>query len=190
MTININISDHGADVNLQTTNSGRTVFHQVICNSVTDHELVERMITLGALINLTDVHGTTPYMDVIRNTNCAVKIYNDFIVNGKVSVSHMRFKLASYAQLFPFQRVLIDAQNCVGETSFWKAMIFGKLECAKLLIDESVNTSLLARVRESNADCVSLRLTQPFICILKRSDFPFSSLEALVFGHLDFNRLC
>ena len=45
--------EHGADVNLQTTNSGRTIFHEVLANEVSDHELIDRMVTLGALVNLT-----------------------------------------------------------------------------------------------------------------------------------------
>ena len=35
------------------------------------------MVTLGALVNLTDVHGTTPFMDLIKNTAVAVKVYDD-----------------------------------------------------------------------------------------------------------------
>ena len=31
-----------------------------------DPGLVEAMVNVGALVNLTDVHGTTPLMDVIR----------------------------------------------------------------------------------------------------------------------------
>ncbi len=58
--------DHGADVNLQTADAGRTIFHMVLAAEVTDPELVERMVAMGALVNLTDVHGTTPLMDVIR----------------------------------------------------------------------------------------------------------------------------
>ena len=92
--------EHGADVNLQTTNAGRTIFHEVIANEISDHELIERMVisdvfppfsllnyiflliqffqvTLGALVNLTDVHGTTPFMDLIKNTDVAVKVYRD-----------------------------------------------------------------------------------------------------------------
>ena len=36
--------EHGADVNLQTTNAGRTIFHEVISNEISDHELIERMV--------------------------------------------------------------------------------------------------------------------------------------------------
>ena len=38
----------------------------VLAADVTDGELIERMVHMGALVNLTDVHGTTPLMDVIR----------------------------------------------------------------------------------------------------------------------------
>jgi ankyrin repeat protein len=62
--------ERGADVNLQTADAGRTVFHMVLAAEVTDGELVEQMVTMGALVNLTDVHGTTPLMDVIR---CSAK---------------------------------------------------------------------------------------------------------------------
>ena len=39
--------EHGADVNLQTTNAGRTIFHEVIANEISDHELIERMVIFG-----------------------------------------------------------------------------------------------------------------------------------------------
>lgn len=58
--------EHGADINLQTTDAGRTVFHMVLAAEVTDKQLIEKMVAMGALVNLTDVHGTTPLMDVIR----------------------------------------------------------------------------------------------------------------------------
>ena len=64
--LNFYNSERGADVNLQTGDAGRTVFHMVLAADVTDGELIERMVHMGALVNLTDVHGTTPLMDVIR----------------------------------------------------------------------------------------------------------------------------
>ena len=65
-TFQLSPSERGADVNLQTGDAGRTVFHMVLAADVTDSELIERMVHMGALVNLTDVHGTTPLMDVIR----------------------------------------------------------------------------------------------------------------------------
>jgi hypothetical protein len=86
LTRNLNsVAEHGADVNLQTTNAGRTIFHEVIATEVTDHHLIERMVTLGALVNLTDVHGTTPFMDLVRNTDRAVQTHSDLSRLGKVS---------------------------------------------------------------------------------------------------------
>ena len=38
----------------------------VLAADETDRELIKRMVHMGALVNLTDVHGTTPLMDVIR----------------------------------------------------------------------------------------------------------------------------
>ncbi len=76
--------DHGGDVNLHTTNAGRTIFHEVMCAKHTDKNLVDKMITLGALVNLTDVHGTTPFMDMIRNTDRAVQTYHSITSSGKV----------------------------------------------------------------------------------------------------------
>ena len=78
--------DHGGDVNLHTTNAGRTIFHEVMTCEYTDLELVDKMVTLGALVNLTDVHGTTPFMDLIRNTDRAVQTYCDVTTVGKVSL--------------------------------------------------------------------------------------------------------
>ena len=65
-TFHLSPSERGADVNLQTGDAGRTVFHMVLAADVTDSELIERMVHMGALVNLTDVHDTTPLMDVIR----------------------------------------------------------------------------------------------------------------------------
>ena len=76
--------EHGADINLQTTNSGRTIFHEVIANEVSDFNLIDRMVTLGALVNLTDVHGTTPFMDLIKSTDNALRIHSDLLLRGKV----------------------------------------------------------------------------------------------------------
>ena len=99
-------SEHGADINLQTTNSGRTIFHEVMSNEVSDFDLIYRMVSLGALINLTDVHGTTPLMDVIKNTENATKIHSNLTLFGK--------------------RLLIDAQNCTGETALWRSLFNGR----------------------------------------------------------------
>ena len=75
-------------------------------NEVSDFDLIYRMVSLGALINLTDVHGTTPLMDVIKNTDTAIKIHSDLTLFGK--------------------RLLIDAQNCTGETALWRSLFHGR----------------------------------------------------------------
>ena len=75
-------------------------------NEVSDFDLIYRMVSLGALINLTDVHGTTPLMDVIKNTENATKIHSDLTLFGK--------------------RLLIDAQNCTGETAIWRSLFNGR----------------------------------------------------------------
>ena len=90
---------------------------------------------MGALVNLTDVHGTTPFMDLIKNTDVAVKVYRDLNHHQK--------------------RVLIDAENCCNETSLWRAMFHGRLDCSEMLINEGANTALAARIQESPADSVS-----------------------------------
>ena len=87
--------------------------------------------------NFLDVHGTTPFMDLVKNTEEAVKIYE--------SLNHHQ------------KRVLIDAQNCCGETALWRSMFHGRLDCSKLLLEENANTVFCARVQESPADSVSLR---------------------------------
>jgi hypothetical protein len=52
---------------LPTTNSGKTIFHVILAGDVFDKSLIQRMVASGGLVNLTDVHGTTPFMDVIRS---------------------------------------------------------------------------------------------------------------------------
>ena len=76
-------------------------------------------------------------MDLVKNTDEAVKIYE--------SLNHHQ------------KRVLIDAQNCCGETALWRSMFHGRMDVSKLLLDENANTVFCARVQESPADSVSLR---------------------------------
>ena len=80
------VIESGADINLQTTNSGRTIFHEVISSEVSDFGLIDRMVSMGALVNLTDVHGTTPLMDLIRNSDNTLRIHADLTVSGKVCI--------------------------------------------------------------------------------------------------------
>ena len=82
--------ESGADINLQTTNSGRTIFHEVMSSEVSDFGLIDRMVSMGALVNLTDVHGTTPLMDLIRNSDNTLRIHADLTVSGKVSIFVLR----------------------------------------------------------------------------------------------------
>ena len=37
--------DRGGDVNLQSNQSGRTIFHMALCAEVTDHEMVSTVLT-------------------------------------------------------------------------------------------------------------------------------------------------
>ena len=71
---------------MQTTDAGRTVFHMILAADVLDKELVARMVSLGGLVNLTDVHGTTPLMDVIKckEKDRAAETYHSLNHLGKV----------------------------------------------------------------------------------------------------------
>ena len=55
------------------------------------------MIHLGALVNLTDVHGSTPFMDVLskKNQSGGVSLYARINNLGKV-----RFFVATYTLIF------------------------------------------------------------------------------------------
>ena len=48
---------------------------------------IEKMINLGALVNLTDVHGSTPFMDVLsrRKPDAGVALYSRICSLGKVT---------------------------------------------------------------------------------------------------------
>lgn len=129
--------ENGADVNLQTTNASRTIFHELLVAEVTDPELVDRMITLGAHVNLTDVHGTTPFMDLIRFTDRAVQVYSDITTQGK--------------------RLLLDAQNCSGESALWRAMFNRRLDCSDVLLLEGARSHTMARVQEATSKQISDR---------------------------------
>lgn len=91
------------------------------------------MVGLGALINLTDVHGTTPLMDLVRNTENGTKVLTDLTLSGK--------------------RLLIDAQNCTGETVLWRSLFHGRLDTTQILLkNDKANAGLLTRVQGSLAD--------------------------------------
>ncbi len=78
---------HGADIDLQTTVAGRTVFHLVLASEASDLKLLEDMVGMGALVNLTDVHGSTPLMDAIEcrtDSERAVETYKMIQGMGKV----------------------------------------------------------------------------------------------------------
>ncbi len=47
---NLANAENGADIDLQTTEAGRTVFHMVLAAEVTDKRLIERMVERGALV--------------------------------------------------------------------------------------------------------------------------------------------
>ena len=156
--------ESGADINLQTTNSGRTIFHEVMSSEVSDFGLIDRMVSMGALVNLTDVHGTTPLMDLIRNSDNTLRIHADLTVSGKVSISFLKCSNFVIKSEF-FQRLLFDAQNCTGETALWRSMFYGKMDCTSLLLYDNSNTALQTRVQGSLADFVSFRFC---ICIIKK----------------------
>ena len=115
---------HGADVNLHTTVSSRSIFHSVLCAEVTDPSLIEMMAQKGALINLTDVHGTTPFMDVIRHTDRAIGTYVEMKSLGK--------------------QLNLDVQNCSGDCALFRALFCGQLDTASLILNEG-EASIIAR---------------------------------------------
>ena len=119
-------------MNLQTPNCGRTIFHEVMSHEVSDLDLIYKMVSLGALINLTDVHGTTPLMDLVKNSDAASKIYADLTLFGK--------------------RLLIDAQNCTGETVLWRSIFHGRLDITRRLLEDGTNPNNFARIQGSLAD--------------------------------------
>ena len=122
---------HGADVNLHTTTSSRSIFHTVLCAEVTDASLIEMMVQKGGLINLTDVHGTTPYMDVIKYTDRALGTYIEMKNLGK--------------------HVSLDVQNCSGDYALFRALFQGQLDTANLILheSESILPKRKTRVQES-----------------------------------------
>ncbi len=121
---------HGADIDLQTTEAGRTVFHVVLAAEATDRALVEHMVSMGALVNLTDVHGSTPLMDVIPGGDAVrgVDTYRMLRQMGK--------------------RLLLDAQNCSGESALFRSMFHGRSPMSHLLLDEGAASFAMARVQE------------------------------------------
>ena len=59
---------------------------------------------------------------------------------------------------FSFQRLLLDAQNCTGETALWRSMFYGKMDCTNLLLQDNANNALQTRVQGSLADFVSITI--------------------------------
>ena len=122
---------HGADVNLHTTVSSRSIFHSVLCAEVTDPSLIEMMAQKGALINLTDVHGTTPFMDVIRYTDRAIATYIELKSLGK--------------------QLNLDVQNCSGDCALFRALFRGQIDTATLLLNEGESTMISRETRVQEA---------------------------------------
>ena len=123
---------HGANVNLHTTSSSRSIFHSVLCSEVTDPSLIEMMVHKGALVNLADVHGTTPLMDVIKYTDRAISTYIELKSLGK--------------------HVSLDVQNCSGDCALFRSTFRGHMDTATLLLQEGesmISQVPLTRVQES-----------------------------------------
>ncbi len=59
-------------------------------------------------------------------------------------------RLAIYYFLAPpfLQRLLLDAQNCSGESALFRAMFIGRASMAALLLDEGAASFSMARVQE------------------------------------------
>ena len=81
------------DPNLQTTISGQTLFHMAVNGPVLDLDLVQKMVELRSFINLTDYHGTTPLMDMVKlkrhpreKEERAIAVFDYVETMGKVSV--------------------------------------------------------------------------------------------------------
>ena len=90
------------------------------------------LIHKGALVNLTDVHGTTPFMDVIRYTDRAFGTYIEIKSLGK--------------------HVSLDVQNCSNDCAIFRAIFQGQLDTTTLLLhegEEIIRQMPLTRVQES-----------------------------------------
>ena len=55
-----------------------------------------------------------------------------------------------------FQRILLDAQNCGGESALWRSLYHGLLDCTHLLLHEGALSSTSARVIPVKPKRVSL----------------------------------
>ncbi|XP_059098740.1 uncharacterized protein LOC131892890 [Tigriopus californicus] len=119
---------YGGLPNLQTTTCGQTIFHMAMAAPVMDPDLIEQMIALRALINLTDFHGTTPLMDLIQKSRQVDQVQTVF----RLALNHGK----SFA---------LNVQNCVGQSALWRAMFQGDLPIAKLLLEEGASSFTVAR---------------------------------------------
>ena len=64
------------------------------------------------------------------------------------------------------QRLLLDAQNCSGESALWRAMFNGKTSTVHLLLDEGAASFTMARVKES----VHRRVSHKFCCCINSTN--------------------
>jgi len=153
--------ERGGDPNLPTTDAARSIYHVAVTAPVQDPELVQRMLEIGANINLADVHNTTPLMDII-SLGCEARA---------------RSALASLCATE--QPLLLDNQNCSQQSALWRAVHQGHGLLARELAVLGAGWSCAARVaalpRPRLARSTPLQLPVPALLAPFLADSPCTS---------------
>ena len=113
LTLDQFFSDHGADPNFVPRT--QTIFHQLLVKGDVKWDILRDFINKGAHINITDVHGSSPFMDVVASTDNAAEVYAMSLSMG--------------------QDLRLDVQNCVKESALYRAYYYGKPEVVNMILN-------------------------------------------------------
>lgn len=150
--------DHGGDPNLPTTDAAKSIYHLAVTAARPDTSLLERMLELGANVNLADVHNTTPLMDIIALGDEA----------------RSRRYLQSLRD--SGRNILLDSQNCSLQSATWRAMHQGQLGLVQDLLSSAGSEGgsgarvefipRPSRIRVAHQSCIKMAvpaLLSPFL---------------------------
>ena len=135
--------DHGGDPNLPTTDAAKSIYHLALTAPRPDVALIDRMLELGANVNLADVHNTTPLMDVIA-------------LGDEPRARRELGRLRASGR-----EILVDNQNCSLQSAVWRAMHQGMAGLVGDLVGEEGRGGTGARVEALPRHAASARLPRP-----------------------------
>ncbi|GLH07238.1 Uncharacterized protein GBIM_12748 [Gryllus bimaculatus] len=119
----------GGNPNVTTTQSNSTLYHYALLDADPDINFVMKLCEAGGDLNQTNVHGTTPLMDLVTYADC------DSALEILSKIWEKRPDISS-----------LDAQNCSNETTLWRAMLAGSPQLAIELLERGADPTPRATV--------------------------------------------